>query len=290
MCARSLEAVSRSGLGRGNSGCIWCGEVGSTTEEDVIARWIARLFIERFWPLSPNFAIERLDGRWYDADEATPQPAKRVGILLPVCASCNNGWMSRLEEAARPTLSRLIFADHVTVTRGELDVLAAWAFKTLVNAVFESHRRAAVLVPAELREHLREGGSPPPDVLLEAFLVDGRDTQVRTRTKAIAVRKPGGRLVDNAVVSTALIGRLALRMVSFGGGGGPQPKRRLEAETPRAILWPVAARTTCAGRTTLAWPPSASVSGEVGFEMIAHPDDAHVRVWLAEAGSLKRKR
>lgn len=273
--------MSPSGLRRRDRGCIWCGEVGSTTEEDVIARWIARLFIERFWPLSPNFAIQRLDGRWYDADEATAQPAKRVGILLPVCASCNNGWMSRLEDAVRPTLSKLIFADPVTVTGRDLDVLAAWAFKTLVNAVFESHRRAADLVPAELRDHLRDRGCPPPDVSLEAFLVDGLDTQVRTRAKAIAVRKTGGRLVENAVVSTALIGRLALRMVSFGGAGAAHPRRGLKMEGAGATLWPAAARTTRAGSMTLAWPLSASVSGEVGFEMIADPDEAEARGWIA---------
>lgn len=260
---------------------MWCGETGSTTEEDVIARWIATSFRERFWPLSPNFAIQRLDGRWYDADEATPQPAKRIGILLPVCASCNNDWMSRLENAVRPCLSRMIFGEPVAATEHDVDLLAAWAFKTLVNAAFESHRRAADLIPAELRDHLRERGVPPPDVAVDAFLVDGLDAQVRTRTKEVVVRKPGGRIVQTAVVSTALIGRLALQMVSHGKGRAPQPTRRPEVESAGAVLWPPAARETRADNTALAWPPSATVSGEVGFELIADPDDADVRGWLA---------
>lgn len=259
---------------------MWCGEPGSATEEDVIARWIATMFRERFWPLSPNFAIQRLDGRWYDADEAISQPAKRIGILLPVCASCNNDWMSRLEDAVRFRLSRMIFGEPVAATEHDVEVLAAWAFKTLVNAAFESHRRAADLIPAELRDHLRERGTPPPDVAVDAFLVNGLETQVRTRTKEVAVRRPGGRIVDTAVVSTALIGRLALQMVSHGREGAPQPRRRPEVENAGAVLWPPAARATRADNT-LVWPPSAAVSGEDGFELIADPDDADVRSWLA---------
>ncbi len=56
-----MDGTARS---RADRGCLWCGGPAAT-EEDVIARWIARLFNERFWGVSPNLAIQGA-GSWYD--------------------------------------------------------------------------------------------------------------------------------------------------------------------------------------------------------------------------------
>lgn len=244
----------------------------------MIARWIAHLFNERFWQLSPNFAIQGA-GRWYDEDEPGASPARRVRILLPVCSSCNNGWMSGLESAVKPLLSRLIVAEPTTIGDVDADVLATWAMKTLVNAVFERHRRASALVPFEFRSHLREHGRPPPGVALVVFRVDGLDTKVRTRVKEVPIRKWGGRQVDTAVVSTALIGRVAVQMASHLLPGTPHPTIPSLA-TAGMTLWPPEVRKVPAGSAAFAWPPDAAVTGDAEFEAIADPDDDNVRAWM----------
>lgn len=207
-------------------------------------------------------------------------PAKRVRILLPICSSCNNGWMSGLESDVKPLLSKLILAEPTTIGDDDADLLAAWAMKTLVNAAFESHQHASELVPLEFRDYLRKYRRPPPEVSLVAFRVDGLDTKVRTRVKGIPIRKQGGRQVDAAVVSTALIGRVAVQMASHVKPGTPQPTRAGSFENAAMTLWPPEARNEPAGTAGFAWPPPGAITGDTEFEPIADPDDDDVRAWM----------
>ncbi len=188
--------------------------------------------------------------------------------------------MSNLETDVKPLLSKLILLEPATISAADADVLAAWAFKTLVNAAFESHRRASVLIPVEFREQLSKHRSPPTDVSLVAFRVDGLDANVRTRVKDVPIRKQGGRQVDAAVVSTALIGRVALQMVSHREAGTPQPRGRTDFEAAAITLWPPDLRRKRAGKKAIDWPTSAAVTGDAEFAAIADPDDDEVLAWI----------
>src|SRR5690606_9354269 len=44
-----------------------------------------------------------------------------------VCRSCNNGWKSRLQEAAKPRLVPLITGGWREISPGDQKILAAWA-------------------------------------------------------------------------------------------------------------------------------------------------------------------
>ena len=54
--------------------------------------------------------------------------------IREVCADCNNGWMTRLEEDARPLLHRLWQPSYpfgvTTFTAPEVSTIATWAAKT----------------------------------------------------------------------------------------------------------------------------------------------------------------
>lgn len=51
-----------------------------------------------------------------------------------VCKRCNNGWMSQLEERAKPLLTLLIDGERevVHLTEPERHIVATWAFKTAI--------------------------------------------------------------------------------------------------------------------------------------------------------------
>ncbi|HWJ64693.1 MAG TPA: hypothetical protein VNS19_22155 [Acidimicrobiales bacterium] len=255
--------------------CVWCDQSGPTTVEDVIAQWIARLFQERFWPQTPNFAIRR-PGRWHDEDLPSAQPAKRIKIDLKVCATCNNGWMSQLETRVKPVLSDLIFAeDAVAVSQSDADTLAAWSAKTLTNAVFERHRRADRLVPPGARDLIRQQQVPTPDMAITAFRVDGLDTKVRTRVSDVPLRKPGGRQIGVAVVSTLLIGRVAVRMV-YSTHARSTPALPAPLRSTALPLWPTSSRPNTT--TALTWP-KRGIPGEDALETICDPSEAEVATW-----------
>lgn len=265
---------------RARRGCTWCQSADADSEEDVIARWIAALFVERFWRLSPNLQVQGA-GRWYDMDEAKTTPAKRVRILIPACSSCDNGWMSELEsKVGPPVLTPLVSGDPLTMRDPDADILAAWAFKTLVNAAFERHRRASTIVRPDLRQYLVMYRTPPPEVSLEAFRVQGLDTKIRTGVKDVALRKQGRPpprcrpSLDGADFPSRL-----------PDGHAPEPwhpsaetsNRRREGSAAT-----LAARYSSgpAGQLAFTWPPGAAVTGETEFDDLADPAGPEVWAWI----------
>jgi hypothetical protein len=83
--------------------------------------------------------------------------------IREVCASCNNGWMSRLETAAEPLLRRLWVPSYplgvTTFTSDEATVLATWATKTAW--VRERVSNPVVTPTTEMRLALMEEAMPP---------------------------------------------------------------------------------------------------------------------------------
>ena len=73
-----------------------------------------------------------------------------------VCRTCNNEWMSRLEEEAQPLLSRLIGGTPVDASVGQQLTLARWSQKTAMvfDALATASGESMFFSQAE-RDHLR---------------------------------------------------------------------------------------------------------------------------------------
>lgn len=88
------------------------------TDEDIIPRWLLRELADRGYQDAPSGGARQIRG---------PK--------TPVCADCNNGWMSVLENDAKKVIVSL--CDYARdVTRDEQRTLAAWA--TLKAMVIDS--------------------------------------------------------------------------------------------------------------------------------------------------------
>src|SRR4051812_46683479 len=102
--------------------CIFCGG-GPLTLEHVWPAWLIALF-----PALPSTITFR--GRERQAttsDELT---------VRAVCEKCNGGWMSDLEQQAKPLLMELLEErPYSFMPPGMQDVISAWAVKTVM--VFE---------------------------------------------------------------------------------------------------------------------------------------------------------
>lgn len=102
--------------------CIFCGEQASTKEDAWPPQWLTRRI-----PASESVHVEAERGgvplrRWYASS-----PNIRVGC---VCGACNNGWMSRLENAASRIIEPLFEQEQHSIDARSLPTLAAWAVKT----------------------------------------------------------------------------------------------------------------------------------------------------------------
>ncbi|MEU6559231.1 hypothetical protein [Nocardia nova] len=110
--------------------CLFCGGAGPLTREHVFPDWMREV-------------IYKGDGERRiipgDGGEPTIQHGGPFNKTLKiVCAGCNNEWMSRLEERAKPLLVAMFNQDpagpKVALDSDSQLVLARWAFKTAAVA------------------------------------------------------------------------------------------------------------------------------------------------------------
>lgn len=104
--------------------CIFCGQRRSRAREDIVSKWVS----EEIGGVGP-----------FDTDHigivpGAPQSARRSRSgslaslkLHDVCASCNSGWMSRLEDNVKPVLIPMIQGRPTTLSVAQQRLIAAWA-------------------------------------------------------------------------------------------------------------------------------------------------------------------
>src|SRR5215472_14798711 len=97
--------------------CIFCGQRKPGSREHVIPRWIReRLDIQADVRIEVNSALAK---KW---------PNLYVKLDRTVCANCNNGWMSDLEEQVKPCLGPMLVNEHsVNLDAEQQRDLARWA-------------------------------------------------------------------------------------------------------------------------------------------------------------------
>lgn len=84
--------------------------------------------------------------------------------VTAVCGACNNGWMSKLEEASRVAVFNAAFTGHGRqLQRNGQRTLAAWALKTAMMAE-HSERSARRQIADSEYVHLYERGEPSGSV------------------------------------------------------------------------------------------------------------------------------
>lgn len=147
--AASLRSVN------GSRRCVFCGSA-DLTKEHVWPRWLSEA-LGGNGPL--RFERQGL------GDE--PRAWARVSLDVTVgvvCRECNNGWLSDLEDAAKPLLEPLIRGESVTLTPEESKTVALWCVKTaLLFQYTHPERRSA---PDWHYRWLFEKRTPPPNVFV----------------------------------------------------------------------------------------------------------------------------
>lgn len=109
--------------------CLFCDEnlIGNRSNEHVLAIWLQRALDIEEKKLSPTHL---------DSKTGKPKSTRThsVGNLVEgrVCRTCNNGWMSDLENKARDILLPLIDVDRevISLSQEERFTLARWVSKT----------------------------------------------------------------------------------------------------------------------------------------------------------------
>lgn len=121
----------RPGPWREPTRCIFCGVEGSETpegkltQEHVYSDWTRRFVPRTMKKYRSLRAIQRPD---HSSFMHVKQPGDiRDWQVRCVCACCNNGWMRKLDNLARPIMIPLIQGKKIRLHAQEQTVLAAWA-------------------------------------------------------------------------------------------------------------------------------------------------------------------
>jgi hypothetical protein len=248
--------------------CVFCGGESKPTMEHIVPRWIGNLFSGK-----PGGTVEseQRDGsiRRYHIELF----GQKVG---GPCGRCNNGWMGKLETAARPFLGPMIMLGRPTVlTPGMQLSLATWAVKTAF--MFEYRHKAPRAIPDTQYHRLYVAQQPPSGYLVwvahrrRLIDVSGRELLAASFEQSIALFNtvptamiermkahfaPG----HNAYCITFTIGHIAFQV--FGHNFPEQiaitPALR-NADVIRAV-WPT--------QGDVEWPPPQPVDTIGGVEAL----------------------
>ena len=91
--------------------CSFCDSVGRLAEEDLVPKWGGKVLPDIAWgAVDVVLSTRQLDADGRTTLEHAHQRRQTFSaVKLPaVCGHCNNGWMSRIEKAAKVLLEPMI--------------------------------------------------------------------------------------------------------------------------------------------------------------------------------------
>lgn len=172
-----------------------------------------------------------------------------------VCAGCNNGWMSRLENKTKPALLTMIDGGSSELGPHDQRILARWADKTAM--VHETTSAESVVSRQEDRVRVMQEDDPAPAQHTRVW-IGGADTPTvipAMRARSVRGITPSG-VVDGVRSVVLAAGHVVLYVVST-------TVPDLATDIPSAVgalndklmqIWPVA-------HQEISWPPTHLLSG-----------------------------
>lgn len=139
--------IEQTEMANGARSCIYCGAVGKLTSEHVFGDW-TRKYVQR-----PHQKHTFQSVIAPNPGQAVGKPVKiRAGDPLntqikAVCEACNSGWMSQIQERAKPFLLLLFKGDQSTLGREAQRRIATWAALASMTSEYISRDPADVAIP-----------------------------------------------------------------------------------------------------------------------------------------------
>jgi hypothetical protein len=247
------------------AGCLFCGRLWglvSKSKEHVLGEWMrkheaTRILASGQASYTSGFGLD--DAAREFVELPTHMVTKKSALLTlktrEVCQQCNNGWMSRLEQAAERVILRCAEAARnsgvgVSLSKAEARTLALWAQKTAITHELTSRR--AHVANAAMGEQLRSGSPIRGAMVWAARNADDYDLGIGLAHLDISdtpIPRPGP--ADRQMLLTEIIYHYMTLFVfipEVPGKGAPplQP----DAWT---MIWPAL--------TQVEYPPMRAVSG-----------------------------
>lgn len=246
--------------------CVWCGG-GRFNKEHVIGKQIAKA-------MNLPYPIVAHWGTW------TGSPKQTLSVVLKrrVCASCNGGWMRRMDnDMIAIARTAVAAASEMTLDANAQGVLARWATKVALLLELYLHDRALVeadrgtyYVPTDNFGALFRNRHPAPSTQVWIGTVDPKGGMPPFSTGGGSLFRPGvtpeGRVVTDEVGFHAVFSlrSLLFRVVGWDERVVPTPIRISGSLPPLPQIWPVE-------QPTVDWPQPATWKPHQLVHLTAEP-------------------
>jgi hypothetical protein len=214
----------------------------------------------------------------YPPSELAHVEAERGGISLApwceakpnirvkrVCANCNNGWMSGLEDAASKIISPLFDLRQQKISARSVPLLAAWAVKTAMALESLALGKSWFYSEPERRQIRLTKTLPQQTYVWLAACAEQETIYAEAHHLAGIQKSPG---LQGFTVTLAF-GLLAVQVLSFrlpvsapAGTAVTVQMRDGPWDEVLISVWP-------AQQTDLTWPPQQALLGESGLKFFA---------------------
>lgn len=239
--------------------CMFCDRPAST-KEDAWPLWLVRMF-----PSPANVSIEA------DRKETGHGEWRQKGYFAKArfaCESCNNGWMSNLENQARPIIQTLMSSTaSFALDLYQREIAARWTLKTAM--VFEAVGGTGWFYNIKDRSVLRSGQIPSG---YTAFWAARCINLNGAYSAANNMFESAARETDGVCghVTTLAIGTLALQVITVRPSAMVPRNAIITIDGANVEPWPKVAAQLWPPTVDFNWPPPIGLNSEVGVETFAN--------------------
>ena len=136
--------------------CIFCENEGNLSKEHLWPDWLSKMYIRK-GDEKHNFGSQTYLDKKMINDGVYQRPGHLFSLKnRVVCQTCNNGWMSEVENETKPILIRMINGEKHKITCDELNQLSFWIAMKVVTAEFAQKNETLDVTPLNERRAMME--------------------------------------------------------------------------------------------------------------------------------------
>jgi hypothetical protein len=259
--------------------CIFCGKQAKLTKEHIFGQWLKSHVRAYSNHTEHKTRFRNSEGRFsYAQGRLHKKRPPYLSNLRLVCQTCNNGWMSRLQEDAKPILVRLIEGDWTQLEIDHGARISSWVTMACICMEFADLKTLTTL--PETRKTFSELSQPANNWRVYAGRCDGsRDLgSFWHRGAYISHVKPSFGDICNVQSTVFYLGRSFFLLISSSSELLPSPDAGFAQRIGLRQLWP---RPEEIGPLPLVYTHSGVVRTVVAFWETIGPID--VPDWAPKA-------
>jgi hypothetical protein len=237
--------------------CIFCEQTG-LTKEHVFPDWMNGVYpkgsynkLEHLRAFDPKRQADQLVGESSRIHQGGPANRK----VRVVCTRCNTGWLSRLQNRAKPVLIPLIQGDGCLVKVAAQRIIALWGAVIAITAEYTQPSLPHAITPQD-RHYMWRNDNPPDDWQIWIGHYIGTEKAMSYAQVRFTLSPKGSSLIPSGIapttntqVATMIFGKLYLYLFASSLGGiGP-----LRLGDHLRPIWPLSG-------SDISWPPTLGLS------------------------------